>query len=105
MWDFGFLGLIFMPYFLAFVFWFLPLYCLTLLLYIYKPHYVNLALHIGVWGVLYCFIVSFQYSIFDRNGLLWIVFIQEIPHLAFTLYAMIYARKFDIQKIPFRKRL
>lgn len=105
MWDFGFLGLIFVPYVLAFLFWILPLYCLTLLLYKYKPHYVNLALHIGVWGVWYCFILSFQNSIFNRNGLLWIAFVQEIPHLAFTLYAIIYARKFDTQKIPFRKRL
>ena len=105
MWDFGFLGLIFVPYVLAFLFWILPLYCLTLLLYKYKPHYVNLALHIGVWGVWYYFILIFQNSIFNRNGLLWIAFVQEIPHLAFTLYAIIYARKFDIQKIPFTKRL
>ena len=81
-------------------YYFLFFYCLTLLLYRYKVHYVNLALHIGaslflylvVWGV---FVGKTTISFFEFFKIFSIPIILQTMHLAFTLYAMIYARKFD----------
>ncbi|HEH5491966.1 TPA: hypothetical protein SHD56_001723 [Campylobacter coli] len=89
---------------LDWIFWIVPFLCFTLLLYKYKPQYVNLALHIGVWGLLYVYFLNFN-PLHNGSKALWIIFIQEVPHLAFTLYTIIYAYKSNTQKIPFTKRL
>ena len=82
----------------------LPLCLLTFLLYKYKPYYVNPVLHISAYCGSYWLSLS---NLFDTKNIaaFFILFAPIVPHLAFTLYAIIYARKFDTQKIPFRKRL
>ena len=82
----------------------LPLCLLTFLLYKYKPYYVNPVLHISAYCGSYWLSLS---NLFDTKNIaaFFILFAPIMPHLAFTLYAIIYARKFDTQKIPFRKRL
>ena len=91
-------------------YYFLFFYCLTLLLYRYKVHYVNLALNIGATLFLYLvvcvvFVGKPTISFFEIFKIFSIPIILQTMLLAFTLYAIIYARKFDTQKIPFRKRL
>ena len=71
---------------------------LTLLLYKHKSRYVNLAFHIG--ASLPCYLFLFRVSDFL---ILFLIFI--VSHLAFTLYAVFYARKTDKQKLTFRKNL
>lgn len=84
----------------------LPLCFFTFLLYKYKPYYVNLSLHIGASVLLYLVAGLLFFSDLGANiKIFLIVFILQIPHLAFTLYVIIYACKFETQKIPFRKRL
>lgn len=82
----------------------LPLCLLTFLLYKYKPYYVNPVLHISAYCGSYWLSLS---NLFDTKNIaaFFILFAPIVPHLAFTLYAIIYARKFDTQKIPFTKRL
>ena len=91
-------------------YYFLFFYCLTLLLYRYKVHYVNLALHIGASLFLYLvvwvvFVGKTTISFFEIFKIFSIPIILQTIHLVFILYAIIYARKFDTQEIPFRKRL
>lgn len=92
------------------MFYFLPLYCLTLLLYKYQPRYVNLALSIGSSLILYL-ILWMLLRAFSVNSLSVIFQFLSIPtiiqaiHLTFTLYAIFYARKTDKQELTFRKKL
>lgn len=85
------------------MFYFLPLYCLTLLLYKYQPRYVNPALSIGSSLILYL-ILWMLLRAFSVNSLSVIFQFLSIPtiiqaiHLTFTLYAIFYARKTDINK-------
>ncbi|EAJ3930956.1 TPA: hypothetical protein SHR12_001833 [Campylobacter jejuni] len=90
-------------------YYFLPLYCLTLLLYKYKPQYVNLTLHIGASVLLYLamwviFVDTTIISLFEIFQMFLIPIILQIIHLTFILYAIIYTY-FDMQKISFTKRL
>lgn len=92
------------------MFYFLPLYCLTLLLYKYQPRYVNPALSIGSSLILYL-ILWMLLRAFSVNSLSVIFQFLSIPtiiqaiHLTFTLYAIFYARKTDKQELTFRKKL
>ena len=94
---------------LCFVFCFLLIYFSTLLLYKHKPHYVNLAFHIGVSLPFYLFVLFLPDNVRDRlfvfDEVLFPFLISLVPHLAFTLYAIFYARKTDKQKLAFRKNL
>ena len=57
------------------------------------------------WSYGGVFVGKTTISFFEFFKIFSIPIILQTMHLAFTLYAMIYARKFDIQKIPFTKRL
>ena len=93
------------------IFYFLPLYCLTLLLYKYQPRYVNPALSIGSSLILYLILWMLLRMLFSNNGFFVIFQFLSIPtiiqaiHLTFTLYAIFYARKTDKQEPAFRKKL